>query len=60
MKGLIMQRDEIVEMQCDFTSVRCTNDAVFIVFHLHEKHMTANKPLYMASLDMEKVLRDVI
>ena len=46
------------------TSVRGTNDTVFIVCHLYEKHMTANKPLYMASIDMEEafdqVLRDVI
>ena len=63
-KGLIMQKDEIVEMQCDFTSVHGINDAVFIVCHLHEKHMTANKPIYMISVDMEEafdqVLRDVI
>ena len=39
-------------------------DAIFIVRQLQEKHLTANKPLYMAFVDLEKafdhVPRDVI
>ena len=63
MKGLIRQRDEIDEMQCDFTSGRGTN-MHFTICHLQKKHMTANKPLYMTSIDLEEafdqVPRDVI
>ena len=49
-----MQRVEIDEMQCGFMSVRGTTDAIFIVRQLQEKHLTANKPLYMAFVDLEK------
>ena len=41
-----------------------TTDAIFIVRQLQEKHLAANKPLYMAFVDLEKafdqVPRDVI
>ena len=51
-------------MQCGFMSGRGTTDAIFIVSQLQEKHLTANKPLYMAFFDLEKafdhVLRDDI
>ena len=47
---LIRQRDE---MQCGFMSGRGTTDAIFIVRQLQEKHLTANKPLYMACVDLE-------
>ena len=61
---LIRQRVEIDEMQCGFMSGRGTTDAIFIVRQLQEKHLTANEPLYMAFVDLEKafdrVLRDVI
>ena len=61
---LIRQRIEVDEMQCGFMSERGTTDAIFIVCQLQEKHLTANKPLYMAFIDLEKafdhVLRDVI
>ena len=51
-------------MQCDFMSGSGTTDAIFIVHQLQEKHLTANKPVYMAFVDLEKVFdpvpRDVI
>ena len=63
-EGLIRQRVEIDEMQCGFMSGRGTTDAIFIVRQLQEKHLTANKPLDMAFVDLEKafsrVPRDVI
>ena len=71
-EGLIRQRVEIDEMQCGFMSGRGTTDAIFIVRQLQEKHLAANKPLYMAAnkplymafVDLEKafdrVPRDVI
>ena len=51
---LIRQRVEIDEMQCGFMSGRGTTDAIFIVRQLQEKHLAANKPLYMAFVDLEK------
>ena len=63
-EGLIRQRVEIHEMQCGFMSGRGTTDAIFIVHQLREKHLAANRPLYMAFVDLEKafdgVPRDVI
>ena len=63
-EGLIRQRVEIDEMQCGFMSGRGTTDGIFIVRQLQEKHLAANKPLYMAFVNLEKasdrVPRDVI
>ena len=53
-EGLIRQRVEIDEMQCGFMSGRGTTDAIFIVRQLQEKPLAANKPLYMAFVDLEK------
>ena len=54
-ESLIRQRVEIDEMQCGFMSGRGTTDALFIVCQLQEKNLTANKPLYMAFVDLESV-----
>ena len=63
-EGLIRQRVEIDEMQCGFMSGRGTTVAIFIVRQLQEKHLAANKPLYMAFVDLgkafDRVSRDVI
>ena len=60
-EGLIRQRVEIGEMQCGFMSGRGTTDATFIVRQLQEKHLAANKLLYMAFVDLEnRVPRDVM
>ena len=63
MKGLIRQRDKIDEMQCDFTSGRGSKYA-FYCMSLQKKHITAHRPLYMASIDLEEAFdqipRDVI
>ena len=53
-EGLIRQIVEFDEMQCGFMSGRGTTDAIFIVRQLQEKHLAANKLLYMAFVDLEK------
>ena len=47
-EGLIRQRVEIDEMQCGLVLGCGTTDAIYIVRQLQEKHLIANKPLYMA------------
>ena len=41
---------------CQYKTISCTGttDAIFIVRQLQEKHLAANKPLYMAFVDLEK------
>ena len=53
-EGLIRQRVEIDEMQCDFMLGCGTTDAIFIVRQLQEKHLIANKPLYMLSFTLRR------
>ena len=40
-------------MQCGFMLECGTTDAIFIVRQLQEKHLIANKPLYMALVYLE-------
>ena len=47
-EGLIRQRVETDEMQCGFMLGCGTTDAILIVRQLQEKHLIANRPLYMA------------
>ena len=59
-EGLIRQRVEIDEMQCGFMLGCGTTDAIFIVRQLQEKHLIANKPLYMAFVYLEKKAFDCV
>ena len=51
---LIRQKVEIDEMQYGFRLGYGTADAIIIVRQLQEKHLIANKPLYMAFVYLEK------
>jgi hypothetical protein len=51
---LIRQQVDIDEMQFGFMPGRGTTDAIFIIRQIQEKHLAANKPLYMAFVDLEK------
>ena len=57
---LIRQRVEIDEMQCGFMLGCGTTDAIFIVRQLQEKHLIANKPLYMAFGYLQKKAFDCV
>ena len=59
-EGLIRQRVEIDEMQCGFMLGCSTTDAMFMVHQLQEKHLIANKPLYMAFVYLEKKAFDSV
>ena len=54
----------IEEMQCGFMSGRGTTGVIFIIRQIQEKHLAANKPLYMAFVDLmkafDRVPRNVI
>ena len=54
------QRVEIDEMQCGFMLGCGTTDAIFIVRQLQEKHLIANKFLYMAFVYLEKKAFDCV
>ena len=56
----IKQRVEIDKMQCGFMLGCRTTDEIFIVRQLQEKHMIANKPLYMAFVYLEKKAFDCV
>ena len=58
-EGLIRQRVEIDEMQCGFM-LGCGTDAIFFVRQLQEKHLIANKPLYMAFVYLQKKAFDCV
>ena len=53
-ESLIRKRVEINDMQFGFMPGRGTTDAIFILRQLQEKHLAANKTLYMAFVDLEK------
>ena len=57
---LIRQRVEIGEKQCGFLLGCGTTDAISIVPQLQEKHLIANKPLYMAFVYLEKKAFDCV
>ena len=59
-EGLIRQRVEIEEMQYGFLLGCGTTDAICIVRQLQEKHLIANKPLYMAFVYLEKKAFDYV
>ena len=59
-EGLIRQRVEIDEMQCGFILGCGTTDAILFVHQLQEKHLIANKPLYMAFVYLEKKAFDCV
>ena len=53
--GLIRQLVSIDDSQFGFILGRGTTDAIFVVRQLQEKYLAANKRLYMAFVDLEKV-----
>ena len=53
--GLIRQLVSIDDSQFGFVPDRGTTDAIFVVRQLQEKYLAANKRLYMAFVDLEKV-----
>ena len=59
-EGPNRQRVEIDEMQCGLMLGCGTTGAIFIVRQLQEKHLIANKPLYMAFVYLEKKAFDCV
>ena len=55
---------EMKSMRCSVTSRQVVAPNMHFYCHLQKKHMTANKPLYMTSIDLKKafdqVPRDVV
>ena len=58
--GLIRQRVEIYERQYGFMLGCGTTDAIWIVRQLQEKHLIANKPVYMAFVYLKKKAFDCV
>ena len=52
--SMIREMVSIDDMQFGFVPGRGTTDAAFIVRQLQEKHLSANKILYLAFVDLEK------
>ena len=52
--SLIRQLVSIDDSQFGFVPGRGTTDVIFVVRQLQEKHLAANKRLYMAFVDLEK------
>ena len=57
--GLIRQLVSIDDSQLGFVPGRGTTDAIFVVRQLQEKYLAANKRLYMAFVDLEKMFDQV-
>ena len=55
MDGLIRQFVSIDDSQFGLVPGRGSTDAIFVVRQLQEKYLAANKILYMAFIDLEKV-----
>jgi len=51
---LIRKKTQISDMLFGFVPGRGTTDAIFIVRQMQEKYLAANKPLYLAFVDLEK------
>ena len=47
-------------MQFRFVPGRGTTDAIFIIRQFKEKYLAANKPLYIAFVDLEKVFESTL
>ena len=52
--SFVLEMVDIDGMQFGFVPGRSTTDAIFIIRHLLEKYIAANKPLYFAFVDLEK------
>ena len=59
MNGLIRQFVPVNDSQFGFVPGRGTTDAIFVVRHLQEKYLAANKRLYKAFVDLEKAFDQV-
>ena len=57
--GLIRQLVPVNDSQFGFVPGRGTTVAIFVVRHLQEKYLAANKRLYMAFIDLEKAFDQV-
>ena len=64
LEGVIREQVSIDNMQFGFCPGRGTNDAIFILRQMHEKHIARKRNLFFAFVDLEKafdrVPRDVL